>query len=146
MGRLTTHVLDTAAGTPAAGMRIDLVAAGSNGAQAIRTVHTNAEGRTDEPGVYHFSNEGVASWYDFAYFLVRESNLPCRVQPISTAQYKTAAVRPKFSLLDKSKIKATFAVQIPHWTDSLRICIIRSKVSWGQFAMAMLIRDEQQTQ
>jgi len=90
--------------------------------QIVQAVH---EGRTDEPGVYHFSNEGVASWYDFAYFLVRESNLSCRVQPISTAQYKTAAVRPKFSLLDKSKIKATFAVQIPHWTDSLRICITK---------------------
>lgn len=49
MGRLTTHVLDTAAGTPAAGMRIDLAAAGGAGTQAIKTVHTNAEGRTDEP-------------------------------------------------------------------------------------------------
>lgn len=49
MGRLTTHVLDTAAGTPAAGMRIDLAVAGDTGTQAIRTVHTNAEGRTDEP-------------------------------------------------------------------------------------------------
>ncbi|MBL0742207.1 dTDP-4-dehydrorhamnose reductase [Chryseolinea lacunae] len=88
--------------------------------QIVAAVH---EGRADEPGIYHFTNEGVTSWYDFAYFLVQESKLNCKVQPISTAQYKTAAVRPKFSLLDKSKIKATFAVQIPHWSESLRICI-----------------------
>lgn len=88
--------------------------------QIVDAVH---QGQADEPGIYHFTNEGVTSWYDFAYFLVRESNLNCRIQPISTEQYKTAAVRPKFSLLDKSKIKATFAIQIPHWSDSLRRCI-----------------------
>lgn len=88
--------------------------------QIVSAIH---DGRADEPGIYHFTNEGVTSWYDFAYFLVQESKLNCKVQPISTAQYKTAAVRPKFSLLDKSKIKATFAVQIPHWSESLRICI-----------------------
>ncbi|SHG92342.1 dTDP-4-dehydrorhamnose reductase [Chryseolinea serpens] len=88
--------------------------------QIVDAIH---RGQADEPGVYHFTNEGVTSWYDFAYFLVQESGLNCRIQPISTAQYKTAAVRPKFSLLDKSKIKATFAVQIPHWSESLKICI-----------------------
>jgi dTDP-4-dehydrorhamnose reductase len=89
----------------------------------LQIVEAVAQGRVDEPGTYHYTNEGVTSWYDFAYFLVRESKLNCRIQPISTAQYKTAAVRPKFSLLDKSKIKATFALQIPHWSESLKVCI-----------------------
>jgi len=89
----------------------------------LQIVEAVAQGRVDEPGIYHYTNEGVTSWYDFAYFLVRESKLNCRIQPISTAQYKTAAVRPKFSLLDKSKIKATFALQIPHWSESLKVCI-----------------------
>lgn len=89
----------------------------------LQIVEAVAQGRVDEPGIYHYTNEGVTSWYDFAYFLVRESKLNCLVQPISTAQYKTAAVRPKFSLLDKSKIKATFALQIPHWSESLKVCI-----------------------
>ncbi|HEY5746433.1 MAG TPA: dTDP-4-dehydrorhamnose reductase [Chryseolinea sp.] len=89
----------------------------------LQIVEAVAQGRVDEPGIYHYTNEGVTSWYDFAYFLVGESKLNCRIQPISTAQYKTAAVRPKFSLLDKSKIKATFALQIPHWSESLKVCI-----------------------
>lgn len=89
----------------------------------LQIVEAVAQGRVDEPGIYHYTNEGVTSWYDFAYFLVRESKLNCSIQPISTAQYKTAAVRPKFSLLDKSKIKATFALQIPHWSESLKVCI-----------------------
>ena len=89
----------------------------------LQIIDAIRQGKADEPGIYHFTNEGVTSWYDFAFFLVKESKLDCRIQPISTAQYKTAAVRPKFSLLDKSKIKATFALQIPHWSESLKICI-----------------------
>jgi dTDP-4-dehydrorhamnose reductase len=94
----------------------------------LQIVDALAQGNPAEPGIYHYSNEGVTSWYDFAYFLVNESKLDCKVQPISTAQYKTAAARPKFSLLDKSKIKATFALQIPHWSESLKICIEKLSV------------------
>lgn len=94
----------------------------------LQIVDALAQGSPAEPGIYHYSNEGVTSWYDFAYFLVGESKLNCKVQPISTAQYKTAAARPKFSLLDKSKIKATFALQIPHWSESLKICIEKLSV------------------
>lgn len=77
----------------------------------------------DEPGIYHFSNEGVISWYDFAQFIVKFYNLPCRINPISTEEYKTKAVRPKFSLLDKRKIRLTFGIQPPFWYDSLTECL-----------------------
>lgn len=94
-------------------------------AAILQIVDALSQGSPAEPGIYHYSNEGVTSWYDFAYLLVGESKLNCHVHPISTAQYKTAAVRPKFSLLDKSKIKATFALQIPHWTESLKVCLLK---------------------
>jgi len=77
----------------------------------------------DKPGVYHYSNEGVISWYDFAWFIVKYYDLPCKVNPIRTEEYKTKAVRPKFSLLDKRKIKNTFGIQPPNWYESLLVCL-----------------------
>lgn len=78
---------------------------------------------TDIPGIYHYSNEGVISWYDFAYFIVQNYKLPCKVSPISSHEYKTLAVRPKFSALDKKKIKDNFGISIPHWHHSLTTCL-----------------------
>ncbi|TZF86432.1 dTDP-4-dehydrorhamnose reductase (plasmid) [Pedobacter sp. BS3] len=74
-------------------------------------------------GVYHYSNEGVTSWYDFAkaIFDLAEINIP--VSPVTTDQYVTRAVRPAFSVMDKSKIKEVFCLTIPYWRDSLKICI-----------------------
>lgn len=69
--------------------------------------------------VYHFSNEGVCSWYDFAKAIMKLSNLPCKVNPISSESYPTKARRPYYSVLDKSKIKNDFGVEVPHWLDSL---------------------------
>jgi dTDP-4-dehydrorhamnose reductase len=77
----------------------------------------------DKPGIYHYSNEGVISWYDFAWFIVKYYSLPCQVKPIRTEEYKTKAVRPKFSLLEKKKIKTTFGITPPHWHDSLMQCL-----------------------
>lgn len=71
-------------------------------------------------GVYHYSNEGEASWYEFALAIRDLTGLTCAVKAIPTAAYPTAAKRPKYSLLDKSKIKNTYNVQIPHWKDSLK--------------------------
>lgn len=93
-------------------------------ALAILTiVDSIATGRKDQPGVYHYSNEGAISWFDFAYFIKEHFHLSCRVNAIRTSEYKTAAVRPKFSVLDKSKIKATFGITIPHWSQSLLECL-----------------------
>lgn len=73
--------------------------------------------------IYHYSNEGVASWYDFAYEIMQMSSLKCQVNPIPTTDYPTPAVRPSFSVMDKSKIKRHFNITIPHWKESLASCI-----------------------
>ncbi|MBK7958852.1 MAG: dTDP-4-dehydrorhamnose reductase [Bacteroidetes bacterium] len=74
-------------------------------------------------GTYHYSNEGIASWYDFAHAIMNYSNIPCKVMPIETSQYPTPASRPHYSVLNKKKIKETFKLSIPHWRDSLQKCI-----------------------
>ena len=76
------------------------------------------------PGVYHFSNEGVISWYDFTKAIHRIAGITtCRVRPLHTAEYPTPAKRPHYSVLDKSKIKQTYGIEIPYWEESLRECI-----------------------
>lgn len=74
-------------------------------------------------GVYHFSNQGVCSWYDFAVEIMKQSGLSCQVVPIETRDYPTAATRPFYSVLNKSKIIAEFNVNIPHWKESLEKCL-----------------------
>ena len=73
--------------------------------------------------IYHFSNEGVASWYDFACAIMEESGLSCAVLPIESAEYLTRAARPTYSVLNKAKIKRDFGLIIPHWVDSLKRCV-----------------------
>jgi dTDP-4-dehydrorhamnose reductase len=75
------------------------------------------------PGIYHYSNEGVASWYDFAKAVFEISGVKCTVSPVRSVEFPTPAKRPDFSVLDKSKIKNTFGIKIPYWRDSLKICI-----------------------
>ena len=74
-------------------------------------------------GVYHFSDEGVCSWYDFAVRIMDKAGLPCRVKPIESVDYPTPAKRPFYSVLNKGKIKAAFGVDIPHWEKSLDDCL-----------------------
>ena len=77
-----------------------------------------------EPGIYHFSNEGVISWYDFTKAIHRLAGITtCHVRPLHTSEYPTAAQRPPYSVLDKTKIKQTYGVEIPYWEESLRECI-----------------------
>lgn len=76
-----------------------------------------------EYGVYHYSNEGVTSWYDFAMGVFDISGTTVKVNPIPTSQYPTRAVRPKFSVMDKTKVKTTFGIEIPYWRTSLVACI-----------------------
>lgn len=77
------------------------------------------------PEIYHYSNEGVASWYDFAKAIFELSNIACEVNPITTDQYPTPAKRPHYSLLNKTKIKNDFSLSIPYWRDSLKECLIQ---------------------
>ncbi len=94
-------------------------------AQAILTV---IESGKTAYGVYHYSNEGVASWYDFAKSIFDLSGTAVKLLPIPTSKYPTRAVRPKFSVMDKTKIKETFSLEIPHWRDSLCVCVNRLAV------------------
>ncbi len=71
-------------------------------------------------GVYHYSNEGVCSWYDFAREIMEQGKRPCQVFPIETKDYPTPAKRPHYSVLNKAKIKEIYGVEIPYWKDSLR--------------------------
>jgi dTDP-4-dehydrorhamnose reductase len=73
--------------------------------------------------IYHYSNEGVGSWYDFAIEIMRLGKQTCTLLPISTEDYPTPALRPYYSVLSKLKIKSHFALTIPYWKDSLEICI-----------------------
>lgn len=78
----------------------------------------------DKAGIYHFSNEGVCSWYDFTLKIHQLSGITtCQVNPIETKDYPTKAARPHYSVLNKAKIKAAFGVKVPHWEVSLQRCI-----------------------
>lgn len=83
-------------------------------------------------GIYHFTDEGVCSWFDFTVEihriyndLTRGQHIACRVQPILSSQYQYKTPRPHYSVLDKAKVKTTFGIEIPYWTDSLRGCIAK---------------------
>jgi dTDP-4-dehydrorhamnose reductase len=80
------------------------------------------------PGIYHFSNEGVISWYDFTKAIHRIAGITtCRVRPLPTEEYPTPANRPHYSVLDKTKIKQTYGIEVPYWEDSLIECIHKLK-------------------
>lgn len=78
------------------------------------------------PGIYHFSNEGVCSWYDFTLAIHRLAGITtCKVSPLHTDEYPARAPRPHYSVLDKTKIKRTLGIDIPHWEESLARCVAR---------------------
>ena len=79
--------------------------------------------------IYHYSNEGVASWYDFATAIMELGSLDCKVRPIETKDYPTPAKRPHYSVLNKTKIKTDFNIEIPYWRDSLDKCIEKLKLN-----------------
>ena len=81
-------------------------------------------------GIYHFSNEGVCSWYDFAVEIAAVAgNTNCRINPCHSSEFPSPVTRPPYSVLDKTKIKATFDIDIPHWRESMEYCIKRIKSS-----------------
>ncbi|MFV0418462.1 MAG: dTDP-4-dehydrorhamnose reductase [Dysgonomonas sp.] len=93
-------------------------------AQAIIRILDFSDANSFEAGTYHYSDEGVTNWYDFTLMIHEYAEITgCKVNPITTEQYPTKAIRPKYSVLDKSKIKRTFNISIPKWEESLNICI-----------------------
>ena len=98
-------------------------------AKAIQTILQDytAESPTSgysKTGIYHFSNEGVCSWYDFTKAIAAMAGqTQCNIQPCHSNEFPSPVKRPAYSVLDKTKIKETFGIRIPYWTDSLKICI-----------------------
>lgn len=91
-------------------------------AKAIEVVIKKFDGT--QVGVYHYSNEGVCSWFDFTKMIAEyNGTTACDIQPCHSNEFPSPVKRPAYSVLDKSKIKAVFSVQVPYWTDSLRCCI-----------------------
>ncbi len=80
-------------------------------------------GQLGKQGIYHFSNEGVCSWYDFAREICELSGNTCNIRPCHSDEFPSKVKRPHFSVLDKTKIKDTFGIEVPYWKDSLKKCI-----------------------
>ena len=102
-------------------------------AEAIKAVLNDyaAEAPTSgysKTGIYHFSNEGVCSWYDFTKKIAElAGNTSCDIQPCHSNEFPSPVTRPAYSVLDKTKIKQTFGITIPYWTDSLKVCMLNLK-------------------
>lgn len=91
-------------------------------AKAIMLVLAKFDG--SQTGIYHYSNEGVCSWYDFAMMIARYNGTTvCSISPCHSGEFQSPVTRPAYSVLDKTKIKAVFGVEVPYWTDSLEKCI-----------------------
>ncbi len=110
----SVRVVSDQVGTPT--YAADLAAA------IVRILPQVSVGKT---GIYHFSNAGVCSWYDFAQEIMDIAGLPCSVYPILSAEYPTKAERPFYSVLDKRKIEQVFGVDVPHWKNALRRCWVQ---------------------
>lgn len=104
----TVNVVSDQIGTP--------TSAGDLAQAIVRILPAMQSGKKS---IYHFSNEGVCSWYDFAHAIMQISGLPCRVNPVESKDYPTKATRPFYSVLSKEKIKRDFNLEIPHWRDAL---------------------------
>ncbi|MBE0653048.1 MAG: sugar nucleotide-binding protein, partial [Bacteroidales bacterium] len=91
-------------------------------ARALLDICVEIEGGNFIPGIYHFSNEGVASWYDFACEIARISGSNCKVLPVETHEYPLPAPRPPYSVLNKKRIKQVYGVKVPYWREGLEEC------------------------
>ena len=102
----------------------------SRHAEAGRHAELDSASQYDKSGIYHFSNEGVCSWYDFTKMIQEYSGqTACNVLPCHSSEFPSPVARPAYSVLDKTKIKETFGVEVPYWTDSLKRCIKNIKES-----------------
>lgn len=106
------------------GVIADQIGTPTNAADLARVILTIISAVTNGenpfvPGIYHYSNEGVASWYDFTKAIFEITGISCFVKPIATEDYPSPVQRPPYSVMNKSKIKLIFGLQIPHWRDSL---------------------------
>jgi len=106
------------------GVVFDQIGTPTYAADLAQAIFTVLESPVWRPGIYHFTNEGVCSWYDFAIAIHELAGIQnCHVSPILSEEYQYKTPRPHYSVLDKSKFKKTFGVEIPHWMDGLRRCM-----------------------
>jgi len=91
--------------------------------QIIDRIHSKQIQAEDIHGIFHYSNEGVCSWYDFAISIFQQTGIHCQVYPIESKDYPTPAQRPPFSVLNKEKLKHQFGLSIPHWSIGLQECL-----------------------
>lgn len=103
----------------------DQVGTPTYAADLAEAIYAVIEADEWKAGVYHFTDEGVCSWFDFTVEILRQAGLKCRVLPIRSAEYAYKTPRPAYSVLDKAKIKKTFGIEIPYWMDSLAKCLKR---------------------
>jgi dTDP-4-dehydrorhamnose reductase len=101
----------------------DQIGTPTNAADLAETILKIIQKEIFVPGIYHFSNEGVCSWYDFTKSIHRIAGIECDVRPIETKDYPARTPRPQYSVLNKAKIKETYGIKIPHWEESLVKCI-----------------------
>lgn len=92
-------------------------------AKCCLDIITTHEKISDKGNVYHYSNEGAISWFDFAHAIIELSGIQCAIEPVDSSQFVTAAKRPNYSVMDKTRIKADFGISIPYWRQSLDHCI-----------------------
>ena len=111
------------------GVVFDQIGTPTYAADLAQAIFTVIETKMWHPGVYHFTNEGVCSWYDFTLAIHELAGITsCKVHPILSEEYTYKTPRPHYSVLDKSKFKKTFDVEIPHWMDGLRRCVEELKI------------------
>lgn len=130
-GNFVKTILRLAAEKETINVVFDQVGSPTNAANLASTIGTIIrQANNDKTGfsnktnnIYHFSDEGVCSWYDFATEIVNYSGLKCKVKAVTSEQFPTKATRPAFSVLNKNKIKDTFGIEIPHWRISLHSCM-----------------------
>lgn len=114
------------------GVIFDQVGTPTNASDLAKTClnilsHESSANISTKGKIYHYSNEGVISWYDFARAIMELGSLDCKIRPIETKHFPTIAKRPHYSVLNKSKIKTDFNIEIPYWRDSLEKCIEKLK-------------------
>ncbi len=111
---------------PELGVVFDQIGTPTYAADLAAAIFTVIEAPEWHPGIYHFTNEGVCSWYDFTLAIHDLAGISsCHVRPILSSEYRYKTPRPNYSVLDKSKFKQTFGVSIPYWLDGLRRCMIK---------------------
>lgn len=110
------------------GIIVDQIGSPTYAADLAGCILTIIQSKSQAFGLYHYSNEGVTSWYDFAKAIFELAAYSIHVKPLKTIEYPTKAIRPVFSVMDKSKIKNNFNIEIPYWRDSLAKCITQIKL------------------